>query len=495
MDSSAQPDRFSNLPDVLLVLIISCLPFKDCIKTSVLSKRWRYLCLQTTNVSFKESDFVNPTLDETSWISARHAFIDYACRWVDRIQDQDVESFEISISRPSIYMSVIESLIAFAVGKQVKKLVLDFSKPIWKTTRDVHEYLDLTVEVPESVYNLTSLESLTVNACKMFDPLRFKDLGIFKSLSLGYMRLENVESLLSKASRLESLSINECWGLDFKKIVGNMREVAFKNCDFPLMSFSFDLPKVDIFKYSGHIFCLDFEKENMEIKEVYLDFGVEGEYEDEPTESHIAQGEIVCNLLNELRSAKTLTVCPYLLQVIQECHDPDFMLRDLEAQHLVLRTKLHPKEFMGIRILFDKCLVLQTLTFDYVPPNPSFCSETISYRGIYPQTHWLQNISYKCLIKTLKAVVFKKFTGSLDQLHMLNFLVRTGSGWVRSLERVDLYMPNGLEKDEMRVAREGATMLQRKTNLARIILHSPCDANGDTRPIRIPKPNAKYHHD
>ncbi|ESQ42978.1 hypothetical protein EUTSA_v10015513mg [Eutrema salsugineum] len=443
MDSSAQPDRFSNLPDVLLVLIISCLPFKDCIKTSVLSKRWRYLCLQTTNVSFKESDFVNPTLDETSWISARHAFIDYACRWVDRIQDQDVESFEISISRPSIYMSVIESLIAFAVGKQVKKLVLDFSKPIWKTTRDVHEYLDLTVEVPESVYNLTSLESLTVRACRTFDPLRFKDVGIFKSLSFGYMRLENLEPLLSKASGLESLSINECWGLDFKKIAGNMREVAFKNCDFPWTTCSFNLPKVDIFKYSGDIFCFHFEGMNTNMKEVHLDFGVLGEYDD------------------ELDDENTLKVCSYLLQAIHESDHPMHMLRPVKTQHLVLKTKLEPREFHGIRLFLKNCPDLESLTFEMLPPSP--ITRFTSYEGSDPRVYWLYNITYNCMRKTLKTVVVKNFKCGPNELNVLKYLIRSGSGLGSGpvLEKVEIFVSNGLDESQKMYAYEGAEMLQR----------------------------------
>ncbi|ESQ42979.1 hypothetical protein EUTSA_v10015804mg, partial [Eutrema salsugineum] len=336
---------------------------------------------QTKSIAFKEPEYVHKFGCNKV---VRISFVNYMHQRVSRFQGQVINSFEIHLF-DSVGLGADIEYIEFAVSKQVKKLVLDFSNSVWR---------EVIIELLVCVYTQNSLQSLCIYACR-FDPFKFANPELLRSLCVGWTELDSM------------------------MIEGQIKELVVENYDFPLMSCFFDLPSVDIFKYSGHIFCLDFEKVNMVIKEAYLDFGVEGEYEDEPTESHIAQGEIPC-------------VC-----VIQECHDPDFMLRDLEAQHLVLRTKLHLKEFMGIRILLENCPVLQTLTFDYVPPDSSFCSKTITYRGIDRQTYWLQNISYKCLIKTLKAVVFKKFTGSLDQLHMLNFLVRTGPECVRSLERVD----------------------------------------------------------
>ncbi|XP_013617100.1 PREDICTED: putative F-box/LRR-repeat protein At1g56400 [Brassica oleracea var. oleracea] len=121
MDTSDQADRISNLPDVLLVLIISCLSF-----------RWRSVYLETRNVSFKETDFLSPSRSR----------------------------FE----------------------KEVKNLVLDFSNPAWRTFQDVN--LDeLVVEIPQSVYDLATLDSLKVGACKKFDSEKLSNLGKLKTVS------------------------------------------------------------------------------------------------------------------------------------------------------------------------------------------------------------------------------------------------------------------------------------------------------------------------
>ncbi|KAL0843813.1 hypothetical protein Bca101_017059 [Brassica carinata] len=313
MDSSAQPDRLSDLPDVLLVLIISCLSFKQCVQTSLLSKRWGSLHLERRNVSFKESDFLSPSVfaDPIRRVLARTAFVGYMRRWVARMGDQPMDTFGISISDPQTYLDVIESLIAFAVQKRVKSLVLDFSNPAWRTFHNVNRE-ELVVKIPQSVYDLTTLESLKVCACDDFDPSRLSNLEKLKSVSFGWMELKNIQPLLK---RLESLTMHDCWGLDFERISGDMiRELAIKDCDF-FLTCILDLPRVDIFKYSGDILCFEFDRMNAVISEVDLDFQVL----DTDDYNEATEGGMLCQLLNNLldngrRCATTLTVCPFLLK-------------------------------------------------------------------------------------------------------------------------------------------------------------------------------------
>ncbi|KAL0824989.1 hypothetical protein YC2023_015893 [Brassica napus] len=166
MDSSDQADRISNLPDVLLVLIISCLSFKECVQTCALSKRWRSVYLATRNVSFKETDFLSPSVNANPIKNAlgRIVFIDYVRRWVARIHDQPIDTFG-----------------RWRSEKEVKNLVLDFSNPAWRTFQDVN--LDeLVVEIPQSVYDLATLDSLKVGACKKFDSEKLSNLGKLKTM-------------------------------------------------------------------------------------------------------------------------------------------------------------------------------------------------------------------------------------------------------------------------------------------------------------------------
>ncbi|KAK1372638.1 hypothetical protein POM88_028831 [Heracleum sosnowskyi] len=49
-------DRISDLPDLLLITILSFLPFHSAVSTSLLSKRWRPLCMSLTNLRFNDSN-------------------------------------------------------------------------------------------------------------------------------------------------------------------------------------------------------------------------------------------------------------------------------------------------------------------------------------------------------------------------------------------------------------------------------------------------------
>lgn len=50
--------------------------------------------------------------------------------------------------------------------------------------------------------------------------------------------------------------------------------------------------------------------------------------------------------------------------MIQDCEDPMELHDAMEARHLVMKTNLHAKEFIGITIFLNSCPELESLTFD-----------------------------------------------------------------------------------------------------------------------------------
>ncbi|AES99386.1 putative FBD domain-containing protein [Medicago truncatula] len=75
-------DRFSLLDDSLMLsIIVSSLPFKDAVKTSILSKDWENVCKLTRNIEFNELFFilqifepVFPIIPEKYWIDTIEAY-------------------------------------------------------------------------------------------------------------------------------------------------------------------------------------------------------------------------------------------------------------------------------------------------------------------------------------------------------------------------------------------------------------------------------------
>ncbi|CAN6251580.1 unnamed protein product [Urochloa humidicola] len=56
--SSSAGDRLSNLSDVLLHAILSCLKARQVVQTSVLSKRWKHLWRSVPCLDMDDSEFL-----------------------------------------------------------------------------------------------------------------------------------------------------------------------------------------------------------------------------------------------------------------------------------------------------------------------------------------------------------------------------------------------------------------------------------------------------
>jgi len=92
-----------------------------------------------------------------------------------------------------------------------------------------------------------------------------------------------------------------------------------------------------------------------------------------------------------------------------------------------------------------------------------------SHGGSSSHTLWLENISSRCLRRTLKILVVRGFCNSWNEFYLLNYLVLPEHGF--ALERVELYLPP-LQEMPRQWAYHGAAMLQKTSNRVQVILHS-----------------------
>lgn len=299
-------DLFMDLPECLLRLIISFLPFKEAARTSVLSKQWLNIWHRTTNIEFEEGCFVDPEESEPNKAIRRTAFVNFASEWVRNYFDPAIDKLCVSLSKPGQFANDVERFISFAVSKNAKRLSLVFSDP---------ETNEPCFDLPSSVYNHGILESLVLFSCKM-DISGFKNLRLLKELSLGWIELKekSIKILLKHCPFLEILSLTKCWNIERfvmnKKRMENLKKLAIENCSFstePIWIYVENAPKLHFFKYTGKAasFDLDYLKS---MQEVELDFGLEEGIRSD-------SGDLICNLILQLFSVTKLTVCSFMLQV------------------------------------------------------------------------------------------------------------------------------------------------------------------------------------
>ncbi|VVB10414.1 unnamed protein product [Arabis nemorensis] len=176
----------------------------------------------------------------------------------------------------------------------------------------------------------------------------------------------------------------------------------------------------------------------------------------------------ISRLVFNLLHVENLTICYFLIQMIQDCDNPMELHEPMKTKHLVMKANMHTNEFKGISIFLNCCPELESLTFDMLT------TELIVRNSLPfdPETYWLTNKTYKCLEKTLKVVKVKNFRGRPNELHVLQYLIRTGL----VMERLDLYEAKGLDDNERRLVLAGAEEVQRKfkrgSSHLRITLHN-----------------------
>ncbi|GFZ04906.1 hypothetical protein Acr_17g0004780 [Actinidia rufa] len=96
-------DMFSQLTNpIIIIIIISFLPFKDAVKTSVLSKRWRHLWYGTTTIDLDQAFFVDPNEDSSIRSVQRNSFIEFSKRLIQYYSRPTIAKFHLAFSLLSL---------------------------------------------------------------------------------------------------------------------------------------------------------------------------------------------------------------------------------------------------------------------------------------------------------------------------------------------------------------------------------------------------------
>ncbi|KAK1384293.1 hypothetical protein POM88_022028 [Heracleum sosnowskyi] len=184
-------DRISDLPDSLLLHILSFLPVKSAALTSSLSKRWLHLFMSLPILDFDDDDFSQKPTTFTK-------FVDYML--MTRTDNVILERFSLNCGahvdadhvdswlwRPVKYYSV-----------QVIKLYLAFTEPY---------------KLPTEVYTCTTLQVLSLSWNILIDVpeiLSLPRLSILELCEVTLSSSHSFEKLLLNCPVLEQLLIQDC---------------------------------------------------------------------------------------------------------------------------------------------------------------------------------------------------------------------------------------------------------------------------------------------
>ncbi|XP_077242139.1 putative F-box protein At1g49610 isoform X1 [Tasmannia lanceolata] len=207
-DSDREPNPkhcfITNLPDQLLLLILSFLPILDAINTSFLSTRWRYLWTLTTNLDFDQRLIVSPTED---FSKSRRLFASFVDRALLLHEGSEINRLRIWFNYDhELYESHLSSWIRFAILRNVKELDLQLERE-WEDN-DFY-FWDMPFLFNPSVFIRDSVRVLKL-CLPGLDPTPDMRFGSITTLHLKQIGLteRTIPDLLNFCPHLENLVLD-----------------------------------------------------------------------------------------------------------------------------------------------------------------------------------------------------------------------------------------------------------------------------------------------
>nr|GEW31720.1 hypothetical protein [Tanacetum cinerariifolium] len=189
-------DQISELPDCLLIDIISRLPkTKEAIKTGTLSKRWQHLWPYVHNLIFIHHYY---ELDKI--------FVSLVDKTLTQCRQSNLHKFQIRTSYDHQFESPSSNWIRYAVSRNVQDLELNLT-----------ELVSDKLVLIQFMFINSCLTHLKLRCC-VINPTGAISWSKLTSLSITYADLSEdlIQNILSGSPLLETLELKDCYG--FRRI-------------------------------------------------------------------------------------------------------------------------------------------------------------------------------------------------------------------------------------------------------------------------------------
>lgn len=206
-------DRLSDLPDALLVKILSLLPTKQVVSTMLLSKRWQFLWMFVSRLDYSD--------DEDMFRDGRFLRFLYSSLLLH--QAKVLESFSLKLGRNSgdIDLGVC---VTPAVNRSVREMVIEI---------DAASSTEAEFILPRSLYTGGSRMLVTLKlqnavlADASSETVSFPSLKTLSLVSMKYPGDEFIRRLLSSCPVLEDLFVVKCRGDNVACLVVRVASLKF----------------------------------------------------------------------------------------------------------------------------------------------------------------------------------------------------------------------------------------------------------------------------
>ncbi|CAN0876706.1 F-box/FBD/LRR-repeat protein At1g13570 [Linum grandiflorum] len=191
MEENECPDLITDLPQSILESILSRMPIRDAVRTSILSTKWRYRWTILSQLVFDDSCV--EACNERSLVESN--LISFITRTLF-LHQGPIHKFQLSTS----YLQCCPDLdqwLLFLSRTDIKELIVELGECEW-------------FRIPSSLFNCKRLTRLELCRCEFNPPPSFKSFLHLRSLNLYEVQVgrDAIESLISGCPLLESLSLS-----------------------------------------------------------------------------------------------------------------------------------------------------------------------------------------------------------------------------------------------------------------------------------------------
>ncbi|EOA18449.1 hypothetical protein CARUB_v10006992mg [Capsella rubella] len=357
-------DRISDLPNALICHILSFLPIKEAVSTSVLAKRWKPLFLDQPNLVFDDSIYFNPPTSYKEKLTNARSFM----RFVDGVLasqgNAPLNKFKLVGNFVVDELWVLE-WIPNLLKRGVSDIHLNISSFWADSDRSKFDPLPPEMFVNKTLVSLTIIfeggVNINVEGDVSLPKLKILHLNYFKTTTSTFNKI------LSGCHVLEELALtNLMWDDEALEVepclvtvsIPTLKRLMFcryekYDDDNQAVSLSFDNPNVVYMEYSDTI------------ADTYqqMSFGslVEAKLGLRLTPEQLDNNECnVTNFLNGVRNVKILHVNVNMLWVLGSCRDT------MPAFNNLLRLTIETKPeviWKALPALLRSCPNLVTLIF------------------------------------------------------------------------------------------------------------------------------------
>ncbi|KAK9069570.1 hypothetical protein SSX86_011474 [Deinandra increscens subsp. villosa] len=407
-------DYISDLPDCILHHILSFLPTKEVVKTSILSKRWKTMWVSVPSLDFDDSLLyatevdLQHSLDSTSFMDSVERIL--------RLRDgSQIEKFRLSC-RVCSHPSRVSSWISNVIMHNVQELYLCI-------------FAEDPFVIPQSMFDCKSLVILKIELDSLIEIPARVSLPCLKILHLSLVTFPNddsTEKLFSSCLVLEELVLLDCDFLNLKNITISSLTLKRLTIDHVPVSgcnsgskIKIDAKNLTHLEYIGTLSNEIFLNSAQSLVKAFIHI----------PDLYWGQKELACrvvDLLKWLQNVVFLTVSNHTMKCLVFAgstldHFPVFP----NLTHLILTMKIGNNTFGGFMRLLNFCPTLQSIDL-----SDGFES---SMRLGENDSIWLSVPI--CISYHLKTLTLKNFHANDSEICFLKCVMK----YARVLEKMDVW--------------------------------------------------------